>query len=350
MTRPPADVVSADVRSTAVPSLGRWTILCAAAEAVGMTAASAAARLADSSASTWARLTVIVAGGLVEGVALGAAQGWALGRWLPALRRGRYVALTVLVAGLGWAGASAPSALSGDDGGAAPPLPLVLLGATGLGLVMGSLLGAAQATALRGAVSRPWRWVAANAAAWPVAMLLIFVGATTPSEDWSLGWVVLVGAVTGVVAGSALGLVSGWFLPSLSGPPAHNRIVLALLESRWHSVFDSGLVALEVPGRRTGRSYRLPVQYAVDSEGIVVVPGHAETKSWWRNLTGRPTPVEVLWRGGWEPGVAEVLRVYDADHARALDTYLGRWPRASFPAGQVLVRIRPAGAGPGNPG
>src|SRR6476661_3140129 len=91
-------------------------------------------------------LAVVVAGGLVEGVALGAAQAWPLGRWLTSLRRGRYVLATVLVAGR-------------DDGGAAPPLGLVLLGAAGLGLVMGPVLGSAQAAALRGAAPHPWRWV-----------------------------------------------------------------------------------------------------------------------------------------------------------------------------------------------
>jgi len=43
-------------------------------------------------------------------------------------------------------------------------------------------LGVAQlqeALALRSAVSHPWRWVAANTAAWPLAMVVIFVGAST---------------------------------------------------------------------------------------------------------------------------------------------------------------------------
>ena len=62
-------------------------------------------------------LAVVVAGGLVEGVALGSAQAWPLGGWLPALRRGRYVLATVLVAGGGrWP--RRPPVLTGENGGA----------------------------------------------------------------------------------------------------------------------------------------------------------------------------------------------------------------------------------------
>ncbi len=318
-----------------------------------MTASAGAARAAQSLGdrsgvlgSAWTGLGVLVAGGLVEGVALGSAQAWPLGRWLPLLRRGRYVFATVLVAGLGWAAASAPATLSNDDGGSAPPLALVLAGAAGLGLVMGPVLGAAQALALRGAVAHPWRWVGANAAAWPLAMCLIFLGASAPEADWPLGRVLLVGLGTGAAAGAALGLVSGWFLPSLTGAPVQNRVVLGMLESFWHGRLDRGLVGLEVHGRRTGRSYRFPVQYAADADGLVVVPGHAERKSWWTNVRGPATPVEVLWRGVWVPGLAELLRPGDPGYAEALDTYCLRRRRVRLPEGQVVVRIRAVAGNP----
>ncbi|HYF73799.1 MAG TPA: hypothetical protein VD864_13305 [Nocardioides sp.] len=202
-----------------------WVSACALAEAVGMTAAAGAARVADGFGVA-AALGVVVAGGLVEGTALGWAQSHVLSRVAPALVRGRYVAVTVLVAGLGWAGASAPSVLaddSGDSGGTRPVLALVLLGAAGLGLVMGPVLGAAQAAALRGAVDHPWRWVPANTAAWPVAMVVIFLGATAPEASWPVWSVLVLGAVTGGVAGGLLGVVSGWFLPSLAGAAGGNR-------------------------------------------------------------------------------------------------------------------------------
>lgn len=337
----------AGTASPAAPAVLRWTALCAAAEAVGMTASAGAARAGQALTDrpgplggAGVALAVVVAGGLVEGVALGSAQAWPLGRWLTSLRRGRYVLATVLVAGLGWAAASAPAVLGGDDGGAAPPLGLVLLGAAGIGLVMGPLLGSAQAAALRGAAPHPWRWIGANALAWPGAMCLIFLGASVPGTDWPLGALLLEGAVTGAVAGTALGLVTGWFLPSLTGASPHNRVVLDLLASPWRRGLDRSLVGLSVLGRRSGRSFRLPVQYAVDDAGLVVVPGRADRKSWWRNLGQPETPVGVLWSGDWVPGRADLLRPGDEGHAEALATYRHRWPRAHLPDSQIVVRIR----------
>ena len=62
----------------------RWVVACAVAEAVGMTAAAAAARTATTlddrgvaNAAAWG-LTVVVVGGVVEGAALGWLQARAL--------------------------------------------------------------------------------------------------------------------------------------------------------------------------------------------------------------------------------------------------------------------------------
>lgn len=178
-----------------------------------MTAAAAAARGADALHEAWAALALVVAAGLVEGTALGLAQSWVLASRLPALRRRTFAVATVLVAGLGWAAASAPAVLSADDSGASPPLTLVLLGAAGIGLVMGPVLGAAQALAMRGAARAPARWIVANTLAWPPVMVVIFLGATTPSASWTTASVAMLGAVTGAVAGGVLGLVTRPFLP-----------------------------------------------------------------------------------------------------------------------------------------
>jgi hypothetical protein len=206
-------------RSAAAPSLARWVALCAAAEAVGMTAAAAAAKasqaLVSGGTSRVVALSIVVAGGLVEGLALGVAQSRGLSVWLPRRARNRWVLVTVAVAGLGWSGASAPAALA-DDGGTEPSLWLVLAGAVGLGLAMGAVLGGAQSLVLRGLVPRPGRWVIANVVAWAVAMPVIFLGATTPGAGWSALAVTALGTGTGALAGAALGLVSGWFLASLT--------------------------------------------------------------------------------------------------------------------------------------
>ncbi len=191
----------------------RWIAGCAAAEAVGLGTAAAAALLAaalgDGPGGVWPAVGVIVAGGLVEGVCLGAMQAWLLAKSLPRLDRRAFVAVTVLIAGVGWAAGSAPMVVSADDGATGPPLLVVLLGAAGMGLLMGGLLGAAQAWTLRRAAPRPVAWVWANLAAWPGAMVLIFLGTSLAGGDWPAYAVVLLGAGTGAAAGAALGLVLG---------------------------------------------------------------------------------------------------------------------------------------------
>jgi hypothetical protein len=192
-----------------------------------MTAAASAARVSQAlvgdpstTAEVAVSLSVVVTGGLIEGIALGSAQAWAFRATHPALQRTFFVVATVLVAGLGWAAASAPATLSPPaSGGSEPSQALVVLGGAGLGLVMGPLLGSAQALALRGAVIRPGRWVIANTLAWVPAMALIFLGATSAQGDWSGLQVALLGMVTGVAAGAALGAVLGRWVPRLGVRP-----------------------------------------------------------------------------------------------------------------------------------
>ena len=155
-------------------------------------------------------LVLVVGGGLVEGLALGLAQSWALLQTHPAHRRRLYVALTVAIAGVGWSAVSLPASLSGASAtGTQPPVIVVVLGGAGLGLAMGCVLGAVQAVALRGGAARPWTWVSANALAWVPARAVISLGATTTEAAWSWWQVLLVGGLTGTAAGACLGVVLG---------------------------------------------------------------------------------------------------------------------------------------------
>lgn len=192
-----------------------WVIACAAAEGIGMTASAFAAR-ASEGLPGYGALAVVVAGGLIEGTALGVLQATWLARRFPGLSRLGWIVVTVLIAGVGWALASAPSAL-GEPGGAQPDIVLVPLMAAGLGLAMGAVLGAGQALVLRHHVRHPWRWIWVSAAAWTPAMLVIFTGATIPDATWPTAPVVVLGALTGVVAGACLGVVSLALMGTLEG-------------------------------------------------------------------------------------------------------------------------------------
>jgi len=338
----------------------RWLLACAVAEAVGMSAAAAAARGAMAlddhgvAAATVLGLLLVVTGGLVEGAALGWFQSRALADRLGPRGRARWLAVTVLVAGVGWAAASTPAAL-GPDTASQPPLLTMMLAAAGLGLVMGAVLGAAQVWAWSARVRHPARWIFASAVGWLAAMPVVFAGATLPDADWPTPAVVLDGTVTGLVAGTVLGLVTGPFLDVLDGPRLRHRLVLAVLGTRLvHPADrdgDGGLVGLALTGSRSGRVYRFPVAAARPAPDVLVVlPGRAERKTWWRNLPSRPD-VEVLVDGHWTPARAQVLRCGDPRWDAARTAYLGRYPHVRS-SGQPLVRLALSSRdqGPASPG
>lgn len=54
-------------------------------------------------------------------------------------------------------------------------------------------------------------------------MVAIFLGATVPDTIWPVWSVLVLGTVTGIVAGGPLGVVSRWFLPSLTGATGVDR-------------------------------------------------------------------------------------------------------------------------------
>jgi hypothetical protein len=326
------------------PSIARWTGLCAAGEGIGITAAATAGRVsqeltgeAPSGPRLLAALSIVVAAGLIEGLAVGIVQASGLAAWLPGRLRTRWMLVTVAIAGLGWAGASA-SAMLGADTGPEPTKAVMVGGAVGLGAGMGAVLGAAQAWVLRHQVPHPWRWITASALGWAVAMPIIFGGANFPGADWPLLAVAASGTVTGLMAGAGLGLLSGLLLPSVAGIPASGRVVLTLLGSPLHRLLDRSLIGLRVRGVVSGRDLTLPVMYARDHAGLVVLPARPERKRWWRNLRSR-TPVAVLVQGHWRPATAEVIQREDAGFEESLACYQRRFPRSQSSRTTVLVRI-----------
>jgi hypothetical protein len=326
-------------------SLARWILACAIAEGIGMTAAASAAQVTTAlfaratAGAVVATLAVMVVGGLIEGGALGALQARQLARWVPRFSRTRWTLSTTIVAGIGWALASAPAAIA-PDGGDAPALAVALAGALGLGAAMGAALGLAQAGGFGGRVIHPWRWVAISALAWPPAMVVIFAGATLPDASWPALAVIPLGTATGLLAGAVLGLVSGLLLPWLRGASVVNAAVLALLESPAHGLLDRALGALRVTGRLTGRQLTFPVQYAREGASIIVLPARPDTKRWWHNLE-EPAVVEMLVRGHWLQGRARVVHTGDPGYSRALQAYEQRWPRVNVGSAPLVIVAMP---------
>jgi len=122
-------------------------------------------------------------------------------------------------------------------------------------------------------------------------------------------------------------------------PRPVNDVVLRLLTHR-RLRMGRALVGLDITGRRSGRHYRFPVQYAEDRAGLVVVPGQPATKTWWRNLADRPAEIGILLDGRWQRATAQVLQPGDLAYAVACATYQQRYPRPMIARGPI-VRVDP---------
>ena len=76
-----------------------------------------------------------------------------------------------------------------------------------------------------------------------------------------------------------------------------NPAVRLLLRSPLHPVLSGQLALITVTGRRSGRSYTIPVGYRREGDVVVVPVGWPERKLWWRNLRGEGAPVRLRLRG-----------------------------------------------------
>ena len=82
--------------------------------------------------------------------------------------------------------------------------------------------------------------------------------------------------------------------------------VLAVLRSPAHRLLSGMAIELRYTGRRSGREFTLPVQYAREGERLLVAVQHPSTTTWWRNFR-TPQEVNVRLRGTVRPGTACVV-------------------------------------------
>ncbi|MBA2295246.1 MAG: nitroreductase family deazaflavin-dependent oxidoreductase [Actinobacteria bacterium] len=99
-----------------------------------------------------------------------------------------------------------------------------------------------------------------------------------------------------------------------------NPLVRAILRSPAHRLLSGRLVLLAYRGRRTGRTYEIPLRHAETADGrLVAVAVRPEQKLWWRSLV-EPTPVALVFRGDRLEATAELAD--GAERAAALASYV----------------------------
>ncbi len=168
----------------------------------------------------------ILAGTVIEGSVVGTAQWLVLRRPLERMRWRDWALATAVGACVAWTLGMIPGTFmfTGPDTGTATPGQmsdlLVYTLAAGMGLVLGSILGVPQWLVLRRYLAKAGWWVLANALAWMLGMVVIFIGTgfippqgiTIPVALLLVLFVVTAGAVVGAVHG----LVLVWLLSQRS--------------------------------------------------------------------------------------------------------------------------------------
>jgi deazaflavin-dependent oxidoreductase (nitroreductase family) len=109
-----------------------------------------------------------------------------------------------------------------------------------------------------------------------------------------------------------------------------DRLVIALLGSPLHRLLSGSTDVIRYTGRRTGRAIETPTQYVRDGEDVVILVGHPDRKTWWRNFRTEQD-VELLLARRWVPmrAVAVVGTEQPNTAARLLDVYVRRYPKVA---------------------
>jgi deazaflavin-dependent oxidoreductase (nitroreductase family) len=84
----------------------------------------------------------------------------------------------------------------------------------------------------------------------------------------------------------------------------YNPIIEAILKSPFHGLLSSDTMLLTFPGRKSGRQYTTPINYAQDGKYLTIITGRRH--HWWVNFKGL-SPVTVRVRGQDYQGEAQIL-------------------------------------------
>lgn len=91
-----------------------------------------------------------------------------------------------------------------------------------------------------------------------------------------------------------------------------NKAVRPVVESRCgHRVLGRWMTVITYTGRRSGRTFSLPVAYARRADELTISVELPDQKAWWRNFTGEGAELLVRLGGVDRPGWATAHR--DAD-------------------------------------
>lgn len=139
-----------------------------------------------------------------------------------------------------------------------------------------------------------------------------------------------------------------WFMNHV-----YNPIVRWLLQSRFHSWLSKDVLLIALTGKKSGKEYITPVQYASEGSVVWIVVGWPENKRWWRNLVGG-APVRLCLQRQWQAGnavvfegesgrqgVIEALRAMATKYPNMKAAQYGQDDPTFNAAGHVVIKVTP---------
>jgi len=116
-----------------------------------------------------------------------------------------------------------------------------------------------------------------------------------------------------------------------------NPFMIWLIRSPIHRLLSKNFMTLSYTGRKSGKSYQVPVNYT--RQGDILVTFSYRERTWWRNLRGG-APVVLRLEGENVSATSRVMEK-DAEVTEALMTYLSQSPQM---AKYFQVRLDASGA------
>ena len=93
------------------------------------------------------------------------------------------------------------------------------------------------------------------------------------------------------------------------GVTAFNSRIMALAGSpRWGRMVGRGIAVLTYTGRKSGRTFTIPVGYRRSGALIVIGAKMPDKKNWWRNFLGARAPLSLNVQGQERPGHGVAVR------------------------------------------
>ncbi|MBI5053343.1 MAG: hypothetical protein HZC38_04610 [Chloroflexi bacterium] len=185
----------------------RWVVAMTLGELVGFTVPSIVGGVAAGLKIEGVAFVIcVVIGGMGEGAVLGFAQWLALRLAVPKIHWREWVLPTTLAAGVAWIIGMVPGTFVDFE---KTDRTILIVGGILLGILFVLSMGGAQWFALRHYVPRAWWWIAANAIAWPVGVMMPFVTLGIIPDDSSVPVMIVAGVIGGVLMGIVVGAITG---------------------------------------------------------------------------------------------------------------------------------------------